>query len=178
MRVDEKVLILKKFLILNSPFFIKYMWFPFIVFLLIGCSSARFTSKQSSFYLTNNEKQLRTDLVVDALKYRGVKYVYGGSSPSGFDCSGFVQYMYNKFGIKLPRTVKAMEEEGKWVSRNNLIAGDLVLFHDPRHVGIYTSQGKFVHASSSRGVVSDKLDKEYYRKRFKGGKNIISNLSF
>ncbi|GAJ21060.1 unnamed protein product, partial [marine sediment metagenome] len=111
-----------------------------------------------SFNLTDDEKELRKDIVVEALKYRGVRYIYGGSSPFGFDCSGFVQFVYEKFGINLPRTVKDMEKKGTWVKRQDLIAGDLVIFHNPRHVGIYASKGRFVHASTSRGVVRDKLD--------------------
>ncbi|MCK4576638.1 C40 family peptidase [candidate division WOR-3 bacterium] len=143
---------------------------------MINCTSARFSSKRQYSKLTEEEKDLRISIVLDALKYKGVKYCYGGSSPSCFDCSGFVQYIYKKFGIDLPRTVKDMEEKGTWVKKQHLIAGDLVIFHNPRHVGIYASRGKFVHASSSRGIVKDRLESEYYRKRFVGGKNIISNL--
>jgi len=149
----------------------------FLVF-IAGCSSTRFASSHSSQYITSGEKDLRRSVVIKALEYRGVKYVYGGESPAGFDCSGFVQFIYRKFGVDLPRTVKLMESRGKWVGRKNLIAGDLVIFHNPRHVGIYASKGKFVHASSSRGVVLDILDKEYYGKKFVGGKNIISDLRF
>jgi cell wall-associated NlpC family hydrolase len=144
--------------------------------LITGCSSARFSSQHHTSKLSDGEKELRKKIVLDALKYRGVKYVYGGTTPSGFDCSGFVQYIYKKFGVSLPRTVKKMEDCGVWVERKKLIAGDLVIFHNPRHVGIYSSRGKFIHASSSRGVVSDILDKEYYRKRFVGGINILSEL--
>lgn len=145
----------------------------------IGCTSARFTSRHSNaLTLSENETTLRKKIVLEALKYRGVRYVYGGTTPAGFDCSGFVQYIYKKFGIMLPRTVKDMEKKGVWVSRNKLIAGDIIIFHHPRHVGIYASKGKFIHASSRRGVVLDKLDTSYYKKRFIGGKNIISSLSF
>jgi cell wall-associated NlpC family hydrolase len=150
----------------------------FSLLLLLGCSSARFTSSKHKNDFEDDEKELRKAIVHEALKYRGTPYVYGGTSPNGFDCSGFVQYIHNKFGIDLPRTVKDMENHGRWISKNELIAGDLVIFHNPRHVGIYASKGTFIHASSSRGVVRDKLDMEYYRKRFVGGKNIISGLSF
>jgi cell wall-associated NlpC family hydrolase len=158
----------------------RHILFLCVILLLLfhlGCSSARFTSSQKTHEFEDGEKELRKAIVLEALKYRGTPYVYGGSSPGGFDCSGFVQYIHRKFGINLPRTVKDMEGKGTWVKRNDLIAGDLVIFHNPRHVGIYASKGTFVHASSSRGVVRDKLDKEYYRKRFVGGKNIISGLS-
>lgn len=174
-----KARMIKKFLIPSFQFLIKYeLLVPLFFVLLIGCSSVRFSSKRPSFNLTDDEKELRKDIVVEALKYRGVRYIYGGSSPFGFDCSGFVQFVYEKFGINIPRTVKDMEKKGTWVKRQDLIAGDLVIFHNPRHVGIYASKGRFVHASTSRGVVRDKLDSEYYQKRFVGGKNIISSLSF
>ncbi len=163
---DLRRIITKTFLLIVAAFFV----------LITGCSSARFASQGSSVNITSGEKELRKSLVIKALQYRGVKYVYGGESPHGFDCSGFVQFIYKKFGIDLQRTVKLMETQGKWVKRKKLIAGDIVIFHNPRHVGIYASKGKFVHASSSRGVVLDRLDKEYYRKRFVGGKNIISGL--
>lgn len=148
-----------------------------ILLFITGCSSARFASSYHQGEFSESEKDIRKALVLEALRYRGTPYVYGGTSPRGFDCSGFVQYLYKKFGISLPRTVKAMEEKGTWVKRDQLVAGDLVIFHNPRHVGIYASKGTFVHASSSRGVVRDRLDMEYYRKRFVGGKNIISGLS-
>jgi cell wall-associated NlpC family hydrolase len=158
----------------------KYLFFPALVLaiLISGCSSARFSSSHHQERFSNDEKDLRKALVVEALRYRGIRYVYGGTTPNGFDCSGFVQYIYAKFGIQLPRTVKAMEGCGAWVTRGDLVAGDLVIFRNPRHVGIYASKGTFVHASSSRGVVRDKLDQEYYRKRFVGGKNIVSGLLF
>jgi len=140
-----------------------------------GCPSVRFVSTVKQGNLPNDEIELRKSIVHEALSHKGTRYVYGGCSPKGFECSGFVQYVYGKLGIKLPRTVKDMESECCWVKQKDLIAGDLVIFHNPRHVGIYASKGTFVHASSSRGIVRDQLDREYYRKRFVGGKNIISN---
>ncbi len=79
-----------------------------------------------------------------ALRYIGTPYVYGGASPSGFDCSGFTQYVYRQVGISLPRTSGAQSKSGQYVSLSNLKSGDLL--YGPGHVGIYIGNGQYVHA--------------------------------
>lgn len=79
-----------------------------------------------------------------ALKYLGTPYVYGGTTPSGFDCSGFTQYVYRQAGVNLPRTSGAQAGAGQRVSLSNLKSGDLL--YGPGHVGIYIGNGQFVHA--------------------------------
>jgi peptidoglycan DL-endopeptidase CwlO len=81
-----------------------------------------------------------------AEQYLGVPYVWGGESPSGFDCSGLVQYVYGKLGVHLPRTSYAQYNAGRHVSRGDLRAGDLVFFDALGHVGIYIGGGRFIHA--------------------------------
>lgn len=89
----------------------------------------------------------------------GVKYVYGGYSTKGFDCSGFVKYVYAHFGIKVPRSSADYAGFGKKVSRENLRPSDILLFDtdggnwDVSHVGIYIGNGKFIHASTTKGKV-------------------------
>ena len=121
--------------------------------------------------------------IVDTAKsYLGVNYVYGGASPSGFDCSGFTMYVYQQFGYSLPHTATGQWQSGLgtrvW-SIGALQPGDLVFFNDPSrnagkacsHAGIYIGNGQFVHSSSSRsqGVIISDLTSGYYYNYFVGG---------
>lgn len=89
-----------------------------------------------------------------AMQYLGVPYVWGGSSPSGFDCSGFVMYVYSQMGIGLPHSSRAQYSSGGYVSRSSLQPGDLVFFGSPiHHVGLYIGGDQFIHAPHSGDVV-------------------------
>lgn len=99
-----------------------------------------------------------SDIADFALSFCGVPYVYGGASPSGFDCSGFTMYVYEHFGYSLPHGATPQMNYGSAVSRDNLSVGDLIFFFDSdfadsgaSHVGIYIGGGKLVHASSGPG---------------------------
>lgn len=93
------------------------------------------------------------DIVNYAKQFQGVPYVWGGTSPSGFDCSGFVQYVYrNAAGINLPRVDTAQIKAGTPVSRNNLQPGDLISPH-PGHIGIYIGGGNVIHSPQTGDVV-------------------------
>lgn len=102
----------------------------------------------------------------------GTPHRYGGTQPGGFDCSGFVQYVYSKFGISLPHGSYNQLPKGKPIARNELRPGDLVFFKITRraavtHVGIYIGNDQMVHASIQKGVVIDKIfGDEYYNKHF------------
>jgi N-acetylmuramoyl-L-alanine amidase len=115
---------------------------------------------------------LQTQVVEYAKKFLGVKYVWGGESPKGFDCSGLVLYVYRHFGVRLPHLASLQTRYGTYVKRSELCAGDLVFFdtggdNDIGHVGIYAGDGMFVHASSSNSnghkVVCSSLDGYYSR---------------
>lgn len=79
-----------------------------------------------------------------AVQYLGIPYVYGGTSTSGFDCSGFTQYVFRQLGVNLPRTSGAQSRAGQYVSLSNIKSGDLL--YGPGHVGIYLGNGQFIHA--------------------------------
>ncbi len=112
-----------------------------------------------------------------AYRYTGVPYWRGGLSPRGFDCSGFVKYVYGKAGFHLPRTVDSQFLVGRKIKKSSLEPGDLVFFttyvEGPSHVGIYTGYGKFIHASYSAGVKIDSLSNSYYIQRYIGARRII-----
>src|SRR5262245_20163099 len=92
-----------------------------------------------------------------ALSLRGIPYVNGGSDPSGFDCSGFTQYVFARYGLALPREVREQYRVGKSVKAEELAPGDMLFFSTtepgPSHVGIALGGDQFVHAPSSTGVV-------------------------
>lgn len=110
----------------------------------------------------------------------GTPYKSGGTSPNGFDCSGFTSYVFDKLGIDLPRTSGSQAKTGTKVAKADLLPGDLVFFDTAggnnstvSHVGIYVGDGKFAHSSSSRGVVTDKLNSSYYETRFVTARRVI-----
>lgn len=86
-----------------------------------------------------------------AKKFVGTPYSYGGADPSGFDCSGFTQYVYKRFGIRLPHSATAQLDVGRAVRRSELKPGDLVIWNGGGHVGIYTGKG-FLSATNSKGI--------------------------
>lgn len=93
-------------------------------------------------------------VIANAKQYLGVPYVWGGSTPSGFDCSGFVQYVYRSVGISLPRTARAQQNVGTRISVNQVQPGDLVFNGDiAYHVGIYIGGGQYIHAPQTGDVV-------------------------
>ncbi|AZV55231.1 C40 family peptidase [Clostridium sp. AWRP] len=110
-------------------------------------------------------------VVAYASNFLGVPYVWGGTSPSGFDCSGLVQYVYAHFGINLPRTSQEQQRVGTSVSRDELQPGDLVFFGSPAyHVGIYVGGGQFINAPKTGDVV--KIASLDNRSDFTGGKRV------
>ena len=131
---------------------------------------------------TSATNTVREELIAYAYTYLGTPYVYGGSSYSGTDCSGFTMYIYKQFGYNLPHSATSQWLSGmgtKIYSISELQPGDLVFFNDPSrnkgkacsHAGIYIGNGQHVHASSSRngGVITSDLTSGYYNTYFVGG---------
>lgn len=130
---------------------------------------ATLASRGSTTY--ENVSDLRAQVVLFAKEFLGVKYKLGGASPSGFDCSGFVWYVYNHFGIKLNRVASDQAKHGTKVAKSELLPGDLVFFTSPGnkngigHVGIYVGNGSFIHSSSGSSpkvIISDLTKGNYY----------------
>ena len=113
-----------------------------------------------------------------AAQYKGVPYVFGGTTPRGFDCSGYVQYVFAKHGIRLTRTADTQAREGKFVSKKNLKPGDLVFFttYEPgaSHVGIYAGNNLFWNATSSRGIMLSNLTDSYWGPRYYTARRILT----
>jgi len=116
------------------------------------------------------EKLTNKRLVEYVHQWWAVPYRIGGNSKEGIDCSAFVQGLTNEaFGISLPRTSREQADFCKEISKQDLKEGDLVFFAAGRsisHVGMYISNNKFVHASTSMGVVISDLDEAYWSRRF------------
>jgi peptidoglycan DL-endopeptidase LytE len=113
-------------------------------------------------------------LIAEAKKHIGVPYVWGGNTPSGFDCSGFLKYVYNTQGVTIPRTVETIWNAAKPIS--SLEKGDLVFFttYAPgaSHAGIYLGDNKFIQAGSSTGVTISDMNNSYWKARYIGFKAI------
>jgi cell wall-associated NlpC family hydrolase len=126
----------------------------------------------------NNENtQDKAKQITDAAKsFIGVPYKFGGTTPKGFDCSGFVQYVFDKRKITLPRAADAQYKVGKVIMQKDLQQGDLVFFSTyekgASHCGVYLEQGKFIHASS-HGVMISRLDESYWKTRYLGARRVI-----
>jgi cell wall-associated NlpC family hydrolase len=120
--------------------------------------------------------KIAQQLTRSALRFLGVPYVFGGTTASGFDCSGFVQHVFALLGVNLPRTADAQYDAGR-PAVGGPRPGDLVFFDTyggVSHVGIYLGNGEFVHASSSRGVMVSHLSESYWAARYVGAKRLLA----
>ncbi|MBU1667587.1 C40 family peptidase [bacterium] len=124
----------------------------------------------------------KSNILANAKKYLGGKYVWGGTLPEGFDCSGYVQYIYEKEGVSLPRTAWEQSKVGKPITKiKELAKGDLLFFKttDSRpipitHVGLYLGNDKFIHAASrKKGIIISSLSKSSYGKKLVKATRII-----
>jgi cell wall-associated NlpC family hydrolase len=134
------------------------------------------------YTLSTSERQT---LIEDAKYFNGGRYIWGGTTPDGFDCSGYVQYLYKKHHINLPRTAWAQSKRGIPVSSENLQKGDLLFFLTDKkrgipvtHVGIYLGDGNFIHAASKKkGIIISPLFSGHYARTFVSAKRILNQNS-
>lgn len=123
------------------------------------------------------------EIIAFAQRYIGVGYRYGGSSPYGFDCSGFSMFVYNQFGYKLPHNAAAQAELGTSLERDELLPGDLVFFATVgsnyiSHVGIYIGNDRFIHASTYDYIICiNSLSERYYAIRYREARRILDFLN-
>ena len=124
------------------------------------------------------ENGIRERIVTHARQYLGTPYLWGGDGPKGFDCSGFVRYVFAQNGISLPRTTTEQVKVGTYLSKDRLRPGDLVFLQNTyrtgvSHVGIYIGDGKMIHASSSKGVTVSDLSSGYYIRHYHSARTIL-----
>jgi hypothetical protein len=139
--------------------------------------------KQEPVLIPENQNDIshqRHDIVTTARRFLGKTYIWGGTTPHGFDCSGLSYFVYKLNGIELPRVswLQFQTNVGKQIKQSQLVYGDLVFFQTyrrgPSHVGIYIGNNQFIHASPSSGVTTSTLDEPYFRKRYVGAKTLFS----
>ena len=144
----------------------------------IAKASAEAKKRGENYHLTKAD---RDALLKYAKYFKGGKYVWGGTSPEGFDCSGYVQYLYKKHGIDLPRTAWSQSKKGTPVDLNNLQKGDLLFFLTDKkrgipvtHVGIYLGNGEFIHAASKKkGIIISPITHGKYRNCFVSARRVL-----
>ncbi|MBD5653827.1 MAG: C40 family peptidase [Candidatus Eremiobacteraeota bacterium] len=146
-------------------------------------ASAKATPKQADAMhrfargIISRTSSIAMSLTRNAMRFIGTPYAFGGTSASGFDCSGYVQHVFAMLGIALPRTADAQFYAGRR-TRGGIVSGDLVFFQTyepgPSHVGIYIGAGKFIH-SSSHGVMISRLSDHYWANRYLGAKRVVAS---
>lgn len=154
-------------------FSIRYFVVLFFSVLMVSCA----TKKQYTYNQKPNYSENKNKLNSEIESWINVPYKYGGNDKQGVDCSGFINAIYlSVYKIQLPRTTKEIFKKSTPIKKENLQEGDLVFFkingNDVSHVGIYLAQNKFVHASSSKGVVISLLNNTYYENHYLGGGRI------
>jgi cell wall-associated NlpC family hydrolase len=142
---------------------------PFLLALFVGIGLFIPTQESHAAYSPNN-------VIKIAKSYIGTPYRWGGVSPRGFDCSGFVYYSHKKAGITLPRSAAEMFKTGRSVSKSSLKPGDLIFFHTynlgASHVAIYIGNGQFIDSEDGRGVSIDSFNNCYWKSRYLGARRI------
>lgn len=133
-------------------------------------------SSKASTPPASSQKSTSSSVISTAKQYIGVPYVFGGTTPSGFDCSGFTKYVFAKHGKSLPRVARDQAKSGTSVSLGNLRGGDLVFFSFAKngvvdHVGISVGNGQFINASSSKGVTIYTLG-TYWKSVYVGARRV------
>lgn len=151
-----------------------------LVFVIIlSCYSSSAVAKKTTFYTISQKSS--EEIIKYAIKQKSVKYKYGGSTPDGFDSSGYIYHIFTKNGIMIPRTVGELSTIGNSVDSKNLLPGDLLFFNTTNNskknvnfVGIYTGNNHFYASTLNYGVKDLKLNDKYWSKRLVKAKRIFT----
>lgn len=145
----------------------------------VNCKSDSSETKIQQTFSTQDALSLRGKVRSFALEYQGVPYMHGGTSPRGFDCCGFTQYVYNNLGFGITRTVAAQLQDGVIISQDDLQCGDLIFFenttgwgHFASHVGIYIGNGQMIHSGDDGVSVAD-LSHPYFQYHYMCARRVI-----
>lgn len=145
---------------------------------VLSCSQEHEDARALPMLPQGKGEHLQQLLVKTALSLRGVPYVWGGTTPRGFDCSGFTQYVYRKSGLTLPRSCEGQFSAGMIVAKEDLQPGDIILFQNTgsarglSHVGMYLGDGKLIHAGS-RGITVVELANSYFTRHYMCARRIL-----
>lgn len=164
------------------------LFFATVCFSLARCAALQklpqVTPTEKSGKKLDKETRLRRDIATFAYQQLGTNYVYAGKNPQGFDCSGFVFFIMQEYGISVPGSSRSQEKYGKHVSPKTAEPGDLIFFRRDKkgkvfHVAIVYANDKnglqVIHSTSSRGVVLDNIStNNYWKAKFATGRNVIS----
>lgn len=123
-----------------------------------------------------NNSMVKNVILQNYRHWEGVKYLWGGDSKYGIDCSAFTRRVLSQLKINLPRTTSEQIHSGNQISKQQLKIGDLVFFKTSsvtRHVGIYVGNGQFIHASKSMGVTTSRLDENYWLRSYETSVRVI-----
>lgn len=130
-----------------------------------------------SYQTPNYHQAITQKLLSEYSDWKGTRYLFGGTSKSGIDCSALLQHIFNsQFNLKIPRTTAQQHKLGQPISKNQLKAGDLIFFKTGsarRHVGIYVGDSKFLHASASKGVTITDINHQYWRAKYWKSKRVL-----
>ncbi len=147
--------------------------------LLYSADDTKSQTQANTEAAPNSWQDKAQEVLINALSLTGIHYKYGGNSPAtGFDCSGFVRYVFrNAANLSLPPTARAIAQIGKSVKKDELQPGDLVFFNTLKsafsHVGIYLGDNKFIHAPSKGKVVQvESMQNSYWSSRFEGAQRL------
>lgn len=154
---------------------------PGQVLIIPTCSSSRPANAQvktANLSSRGGSDSSARGILTLAASFLGTRYVYGGSGPQSFDCSGFVAYVYRSAGFNLPHNAATQAAFGSFVERNSLKPADLVFFsyygsQVINHVGIYVEEDRFIHASVSEGIKYSSLNEDYYQQNYRGAKRLL-----